>query len=230
MSETFRNKRHEELCNKFSKKQEEFIMVLGGAKEEDARNFSMESYGETLKKKVPEYSPRDSLNLHLVWSYMQGKIIYNKLSSGKPVYCKVLDNIDSPDKIPKKSAKGDPVYDALINLYPRIEEIHEEQFKPFNYSPDRDNALQRHENSGKYELELESKKTFINEIINYFDNRGSNKGNTFEKDTSINEDRYAFLREFLVDSDLETKIRFEKELISNIPMYAHEGFYFWPKE
>lgn len=230
MKEHFFNEKHKNLYKKFLDKKQKYLMILGGASEEDANNFSIEEYKQVVKKTVLEMTKRDSKLSELALNGMEGSSVYDKIPFDKRLlYCRVLDNIHSKSYNFKNSPKGDPVYDALINLYKRIEKIHEEQFEPFLNHKNKKDDLEEAENAGKYDLEFDSKKSFIKELIYSFEKRGPVNGK-WEKDSNISEERYNFLLKNLVNSTQEEREKFEKEFVGSVPMFAHEGFYFWPDE
>jgi hypothetical protein len=164
---------------------------------------------------------------------MEGSSIYRKLKySDKPFFCRILDNLNTglPFNL---NHDEDPVYCALKNLYGRIEEIFKEQFVPFiSYKKDKekDENLEEAENVGKYWQELESKRSFIDGLLDYFINRGPSSNNGWGKDVCITPIRYELLLEELVNSSPEEKKYFENEFIAKIPAYSYEGFHFWPEE
>ncbi len=223
MKEHFRNERHKELYRKFEKLRQNYIMVLGGASEEDAENFSFEGYRETLNKKGSQYTKEDSKNLELGLKGMKGRTLYDKLDyDKKPLYCRVLDNIQAHDTLPLTSSEEDPVYNALLGLSERIERIHSEEFKDTeDIDPE------------GYSVHLMRRQEFVGEIISFFNRRGpgvQEKTNCWGGATNIDELRYNFLLEYLVKADSEDRKSFEREFIESIPMFNHMGFYFWPEK
>jgi len=111
-------KRNDEKYNKFLKKFErkkiKYLMVLGGSLSEDAKNFDESSYLETIKKKVPEYNEIDSKNNELVSAFIEGDFIYGEMRySIKPLFCRILENIQDKSRSNLVNISSDLVYHFL---------------------------------------------------------------------------------------------------------------------
>jgi hypothetical protein len=234
MDKRFFSERHKELYEKFDKLGDESVMVLGGASEEDARNFSLESYSATLNKNYGEYNGNDSKNIRLATKGLKGSRLYDKLDyNDKPFYCRVMDNCRN-HKMPDKRPFEDPVYKALVDLEDNLSFIHDRVFESYPDDGTIDKEEREHLDAGSHGMHYGSRESFIRELINYFDTRGRSKGSSsrdkWGNATRVDESRYNLLLELLVESDSESRKEFEDSFVGAIPMFDYEGFYFWPEE
>lgn len=237
MKKDFSSERHKELFEKFEENKREYIMILGGASEEKAKQFDRDYYKISIKKKIKDYNEKDELHQELILQYMEGENIYQKIDYNKrPIYCRVIDNIINTNLPSKRAHEDDDVYCALFDLSNRIEGIFRKQFKPYSdfSKKKKDKETRMIEDTEKYEMELNSKRGFIDELLDFFIQRGKGKHThnitDWGKSTFMTPLRYNFLLENLVKSPIKERRNFEREFIKEIPTFAHEGFYFWPEE
>ncbi|MCR4327694.1 MAG: hypothetical protein NUV46_03885 [Nanoarchaeota archaeon] len=238
------SKRKDDLIRKFEEKKRVYLMVLGGATEEDALNFDIIKYAGAIRKKHSELTQEDKKLMDLGFSFVEGNLKIKDLPKDKvPHYFNVLKNVRDTSRANLANISNDPVYSVLKNLNNKIaiqlsetrrkslgEEIHEEDLEE-------EHIL----------YQIGQKQEFVRTLVNFMETRysfndkepldphdfdgerplGSFHIREWDVDARLLTDKeYSLLRNFLVDS--RNKENNLEKFVSLLPSAPWERFY-WDK-
>lgn len=223
------SKRKDDLIRKFEEKKRVYLMVLGGANEEDALNFDLSKYVAVIRKKHSEFSEEDKKYFNLGYSYMQGDLKVKNLPKNEiPLYFNVLENIRDLSRANLGDISNDPIYNVLKSINLKIAEITQKEFDGFDEETISYYVNQKQEFVRTLVKFMETRYSFNDkEPINShdFDEEASPHVSVREWDVDariLNQDEYFLLRAFIVDS--KNKENNLEKFVSILPSAPWERF------